>query len=226
MKKLNWPSIYAYIICIAMLITFIFAAQKLVRSGLNLIFPKDETIRIEQMIKPNPNVKQITIAPDARELYVQTAKAFDKQSNMKDLISGVLMILMITPVYLYHWRLGNKYRLYAGGSITVRDIYFYLGALITLIVGVTASVSLIDVLVRYAIGSYPYLPGLESLIYKRPPDTNEVVITKDMVQTLIRETSAANFPRDSILSQLTMVLVAAPLYVFHWGIAKKLHPLE
>lgn len=223
-KNLNWPSVYAYLVCLVMLIAIIVVGSRFIHSALDFVFPATAVPQSE-LIKPIPELKNVTVTPEAEQLYRQAQEQYMHQNQVKGMLSGALGLLVVVPFYLYHWRLAGKFRSFEG-EITVRDIYFYLASLITLVISVISLLTAIDTLIPLMMKSLNYIPPLETLYYKNGSvDTQTAVtITKEQVQTLLSQAQANNgYPRDSLIRELTALIVAGPLYLLHWKTTKKLH---
>lgn len=226
-KLLNWPALYAYLVCIVMLIAFIYAAGLLMNSVLDLVVPPSSSNSEYGMYEyPMQEGEQAdyTITPEAQELYDNTALKLERDRNIRDIVAGTLMLAIIIPLYIYHWLLGKKYRYYKGSGVSFHDLYYYLASLITLVVGVVAVLGVIRALTEYFWGASWGLPPIQSLFpYDPVAGANApYVITEVQVQAMIETQTRNYFPRDQLISQTTTFLVAASLYLFHWLNAKNI----
>ncbi len=221
-KPINLPALYAYLVCVVMLIAFIVCGTQLVRSALNLAIPSQTDSYSNLKYGYGDNVT-VTVEPDAQELYDNTLASMQRQVQINGMIAGVAQLLVIIPIYFYHWRLAERYRNQEQIDITLKEIYLFTGSLITLSISVIAFLTAVDTLVGLIFGSQSYLPGIESTIKENlSQQQSNVVITKAQVETLISESKATYYyPRQTLISQFTAIIIALPLYFWHWSIVKK-----
>lgn len=96
--------------------------------------------------------------------------------------------------------------------LTLRNVYLYLVCLITLVVSLFAAVSL----VRSAVGVFYPDPGYYSY-YEPAPDSGEGPSEEEIAR---QEELAANSQRRQevlgLVGSATTLLIAGPLYVYHW----------
>ena len=101
---------------------------------------------------------------------------------------------------------------------TLRNVYLYLVCLITLVVSLFAAVSLVRAVVsvaypdpyNYGYGYYPMDPAME--------DVDPAEIER---QQQIAEDGARRQALLDVVSSATTLLIAGPLYVYHWRRVQK-----
>jgi len=105
---------YYYLVCFATLLMIIIGSVQLVRNTLDLVFP-EEHYRMtpidayERYQRPGGNAAVET--PYTREEIEQMAEEEaargERQARrraLRNLLGNLALILIATPVYLYHWR--------------------------------------------------------------------------------------------------------------------------
>jgi hypothetical protein len=106
----------------------------------------------------------------------------------------------------------------AQDRLTLRNVYLYLVCLITLVVAIFAAVSLVRSVVALAYpdpgayGYYPYYPaepGVEGEGSTIPDEELER-------QEQLAEDSARRQALLDVVGSATTLLIAAPVYVYHW----------
>lgn len=226
-KRLNLPAVYAYLVCFIMLIMFIVAAGKTVHAFLEMVVPNPQAVPYEGKMLPEDAQNEIIITPEAREVYKEYSLAFQRREKMAEIIGGLIMLAIIIPMYIYHWRLGNSHRNSEGTSTGIREIYFYLASLITLIIALLGLTQLIDNFVIYSLGGRYYLPPLDVIYRDLHNLTANITITADDAKELIEKyvERQNNFNRYSFISNATMFIIAFPLYLMHWLTVKKAEKL-
>jgi hypothetical protein len=107
-------------------------------------------------------------------------------------------------------------------NVIVREIYFYIICLIAIIVFIIGLVGLSDGIINYIRPStYIYQ---EKLPYRTEyPDLSEEEIDKLIQQEKANSiANEKNFALKSILRNSIMIIIAIPLFAFHWRKAQQL----
>ena len=105
----------------------------------------------------------------------------------------------------------------AQDRLTLRNVYLYLVCLITLVVAIFAAVSLVRSIVALA---YPYPSAYGYYGYYPPepgPDGKGTISDEERErQEQLAEDAARRQALLDVVSSATTLLIAAPIYVYHW----------
>lgn len=118
--KLRWgiDQVYFYLVCFVMIITIIVGVTGLVRAGIDLIFPypegewKSPWPRDPVEYRDPAGEYQSTLPADVIEREVELQEQIIQERNRTNsrnesilsIFSGLALLLVAFPVYLYHWR--------------------------------------------------------------------------------------------------------------------------
>lgn len=105
----------------------------------------------------------------------------------------------------------------------IRKTYYYLVCFATLLMTIIGAWQTVQNLLDLALPSEPYRPTSVEMYerFRRSPD-EEPPYTREELERMADE-EAARFQRDmrrnnvrSLLSSIALVLIAAPVYLYHW----------
>ncbi len=95
--KWNIRNVYLYLVCLITLIMLIVAVINLGNSLLGLVYP-EPPYYIEKPVAPTPEDE--TRWEDQRELQQSQQRYY----SIKRSIESLIMIVIVLPIYMYHWR--------------------------------------------------------------------------------------------------------------------------
>ena len=105
-------------------------------------------------------------------------------------------------------------------KFSMRLLYLYLFSFVGLLVTVIGSIQLVDLGIRSVV-----FTDVDTYIYLRPQFD---CVGENCVETVSKEESLAQAQDEAkknrqrqLSSSLSMILIAAPLYLYHWRLIKK-----
>ena len=107
-------------------------------------------------------------------------------------------------------------------NVSVREIYFYIVCLIAIVIFIIGLVGLSDGIINYIKpNSYIYQ---EKLPYQQQyPDLSDEEINKLMQQEIVNSlANERSFALKTILRNTIMIVIAIPLFAYHWRKAQQL----
>lgn len=103
-------------------------------------------------------------------------------------------------------------------KFSLRLLYLYLFAFVGLLITIIGSIQLLDLVLKsyvFKVTEYPF--------YAEPlrPDGQPTLSKEELEQRNLEE--QANQRKRQVSSSLAMILVGAPVYLYHWQTLKKEH---
>ncbi|MDO9573818.1 MAG: hypothetical protein Q7I94_02395 [Candidatus Contubernalis sp.] len=112
--KWNLQQVYFYLVCFVTLIMIIVGAVNTVRSAVDFLLPDPAMEQSYSYEKPTRfegsggNLNEKLFDPDIVEMEMKRQEEISRTSahnqSVRNLLGGVILILVAGPVYLYHWR--------------------------------------------------------------------------------------------------------------------------
>ena len=103
-ERLTLRNVYLYLVCLITLVISIFAAVKVVRSTVELLYPDPGYYGGYAYDKPagGPGDARVTRAEQRRQ--EEAARDSQRRYAVLELVGSGTTLLICGPVYLYHWR--------------------------------------------------------------------------------------------------------------------------
>lgn len=110
--NLSWiKKVYLYLVSLISLVILVIAGIMLINIGIKTwVFPKADELTYQNVYCPqevkNPDGTVVAQSPECSD--PNYAKNMSNAQKQSDAAQAMSMILIATPVFLYHWRLARK----------------------------------------------------------------------------------------------------------------------
>lgn len=100
-------NIYLYLVCLVTLILAIFATVEVVKTAVELAYPEpvwDAVAIAKPVVPPGETAAQVEVdeAVELRQREIQ--RQWSRRNALLNLVRNIAMLLVATPLYVYHWR--------------------------------------------------------------------------------------------------------------------------